>query len=51
MWFREHLDALFERLIADLVAFDSVDANHVYLNGYSAGGDDAYMMRPRMADA
>ena len=51
MWFREHTDALFERLIADLVAFDGVDPNHVYLNGYSAGGDGAYQMGPRMADA
>jgi poly(3-hydroxybutyrate) depolymerase len=51
MWFREHLDALFERLIADLVAFEGVDPNHVYLNGYSAGGDGAYQMGPRMADA
>ena len=51
MWFREHLDGLFERLIADLVAFDGVDPNHVYLNGYSAGGDGAYQMGPRMADA
>jgi poly(3-hydroxybutyrate) depolymerase len=51
MWFREHLDALFERLIADLVALEGVDANHVYLNGYSAGGDGAYQMGPRMADA
>jgi poly(3-hydroxybutyrate) depolymerase len=51
MWFREHLDALFERLIANLVAFDGVDPNHVYLNGYSAGGDGAYQMGPRMADA
>jgi poly(3-hydroxybutyrate) depolymerase len=51
MWFREHMDALFERLIADLIAFDGVDPNHVYLNGYSAGGDGAYQMGPRMADA
>jgi len=51
MWFREHMDGLFERLIADLVAFDAVDPNHVYLNGYSAGGDGAYQMGPRMADA
>jgi poly(3-hydroxybutyrate) depolymerase len=51
MWFREHLDALFERLIADLIAFEGVDPNHVYLNGYSAGGDGAYQMGPRMADA
>lgn len=51
MWFREHMDALFERLIANFVAFEGVDPNHVYLNGYSAGGDGAYQMGPRMADA
>ena len=51
MWFRDHIDALFERLIADMIAFEGVDANHVYLNGYSAGGDGAYQMGTRMADA
>jgi poly(3-hydroxybutyrate) depolymerase len=51
LWFRDEIDALFERLIADLVAFDGVDPNHVYLNGYSAGGDGAYQLGPRMADA
>jgi poly(3-hydroxybutyrate) depolymerase len=51
MWFTDDIDALFERLIANLVAFDGVDPNHVYLNGYSAGGDGAYQLGPRMADA
>lgn len=51
MWFREHMDALFERLIANFVAFEGVDPNRVYLNGYSAGGDGAYQMGPRLADA
>jgi len=51
LWFRDEIDPLFERLIADLVALEGVDPNHVYLNGYSAGGDGAYMMGPRMADA
>ena len=51
LWFRDEIDALFERLIANLVAFEGVDPNHVYLNGYSAGGDGAYQMGPRMADA
>lgn len=51
LWFRDEIDALFERIIADLVAFEDVDSNHVYLNGYSAGGDGAYQMGPRMADA
>jgi len=51
LWFRDEIDPLFERLIANLVAFEGVDPNHVYLNGYSAGGDGAYQMGPRMADA
>jgi poly(3-hydroxybutyrate) depolymerase len=51
MWFRDEIDALFERLIQNFVAFEGVDPNHVYLNGYSAGGDGAYQMGPRMADA
>jgi poly(3-hydroxybutyrate) depolymerase len=51
MWFREHLDALFERLITNFVVFEGVDPDHVYLNGYSAGGDGAYQMGPRMADS
>ena len=51
LWFRDEIDPLFERLIANLVAFEGVDPNHVYLNGYSAGGDGCYQMGPRMADA
>jgi len=51
LWFRDEIDALFERMIENLVAFEGVDPNHVYLNGYSAGGDGAYQMGPRMADA
>ena len=51
MWFREHLDPLFERLIQNMIAFEGVNPNRVYLNGYSAGGDGAYQMGPRMADA
>jgi poly(3-hydroxybutyrate) depolymerase len=51
LWFRDEIDPLFERMIANLVAFEGVDPNHVYLNGYSAGGDGAYQMGPRMADA
>ncbi|HYQ00712.1 MAG TPA: hypothetical protein VER96_18665 [Polyangiaceae bacterium] len=51
LWFRDEIDPLFERMIANLVAFEGVDPNHVYLNGYSAGGDGCYQMGPRMADA
>ncbi len=51
MWFKSDIDALFERLVQDLIAFEGVDPNHVYLNGYSAGGDGAYQLGTRMADS
>lgn len=51
LWFRDEIDPLFEHMIANLIAFEGVDPNHVYLNGYSAGGDGCYQMGPRMADA
>ena len=51
MWFRAHMDALFERLITNYLVFEGGDPNRVYLTGYSAGGDGAYQMGPRMADS
>jgi hypothetical protein len=50
MWFVKPVDALFDRLIADMVAQRGVDPNRVYLIGYSAGGDGVYQLSPRMAD-
>ncbi len=50
LWHRGHIDALFDRLIENHVAFDGVDPNRVYLMGYSAGGDGVYQLAPRMAD-
>jgi poly(3-hydroxybutyrate) depolymerase len=50
MWFQPHMDAFFERLILDAVVFEGVDANRVYLTGYSAGGDGVYRLAPRLAD-
>jgi len=50
MWFIEGIDALFERLIADLIVLEHVDPNKVYINGYSAGGDGVYQLGPRMAE-
>jgi hypothetical protein len=41
---------LFARLIEDLVVFEDVDPNRVFLMGYSAGGDGVYKLAPRMAD-
>jgi hypothetical protein len=50
MWFTPQIEPLFERLITDLIVFEGVDPNKVYINGYSAGGDGVYQLGPRMAD-
>ena len=50
MWFTEDIEPLFERLITNLIVFEGVDPNKVYINGYSAGGDGVYQLGPRMAD-
>ncbi len=50
MWFVPQVDALLDRLIADMVMQRDVDPNQVYLIGYSAGGDGVYQLAPRLAD-
>jgi poly(3-hydroxybutyrate) depolymerase len=50
LWHEGHIDALFSRLIEDMVANHGVDPNKVYLMGYSAGGDGVYQLAPRLAD-
>jgi len=50
MWFIDAIDPLFERLITDLIVFEGIDPNKVYITGYSAGGDGVYQLGPRMAD-
>lgn len=50
MWFRPHIDTLFAKLIQCAVYELDVNPNKVYLMGYSAGGDGAYRMAPRLAD-
>jgi len=50
LWHEAHIDAMFDRLIEDLVVFEEVNPNRVYLTGYSAGGDGVYQLAPRMAD-
>lgn len=50
MWFKDHIDPLFDRLITNMIVFEGIDPNRVYLNGYSAGGDGVYQLGPRMAD-
>lgn len=51
MWHQGHIDQFFQRIIQDAILFEDVDPNRVYLMGYSAGGDGAYQLAPRMADS
>jgi hypothetical protein len=50
LWHEAHIDDLFNRLIEDAIVLGDVDPNHVYIMGYSAGGDGVYQLAPRMAD-
>ena len=50
LWHQGHIDPLFDRLISNLIVFEQVDPDRVYLMGYSAGGDGVYQLAPRMAD-
>lgn len=50
LWHQDHIDPLFIRLIEDMVLFENVNPDRVYLMGYSAGGDGVYQVAPRMAD-
>jgi hypothetical protein len=50
MWFKDHIDGLFDRLITNMIVFEGIDPDRVYLTGYSAGGDGVYALTPRTAD-
>lgn len=50
LWHESHIDRMFARLIEDLIVFEDVNPNKVYVLGYSAGGDGVYKIAPRMAD-
>ena len=50
LWHEQHIDDFFDRLIQDLIVFENVNPNRVYILGYSAGGDGVYQLAPRMAD-
>jgi hypothetical protein len=50
LWHQAHIDGLFDRLIENLIVFEDVDPDRVYVMGYSAGGDGVYQLAPRMAD-
>ena len=50
LWHEAHIDPLFDQLIRDMILFEDVDPNKVYIMGYSAGGDGVFQLAPRMAD-
>ena len=50
LWHRSHIDRFYDRLIENLVVFEDVDPDRIYILGYSAGGDGVYQLAPRMAD-
>lgn len=50
MWHQANADRFFDRIIENLIVFEQVDPNRVFLLGYSAGGDGVYQVAPRMAD-
>ncbi len=50
MWHQGHIDALYTRLIENLIAIEDVNPDRVYITGYSAGGDGVFQLAPRMAD-
>ena len=50
LWHQAHIDPMFERLIENMIVFEGVDPNRVYIVGYSAGGDGVYQLAPRMSD-
>ncbi|MFL2480538.1 MAG: alpha/beta hydrolase [Verrucomicrobiales bacterium] len=50
LWHQSHIDPLFDRLIENLIVFEGVNPDRVYLMGYSAGGDGVYQLAPRMCD-
>jgi poly(3-hydroxybutyrate) depolymerase len=50
LWHQDHIDLFFDRLIENMIVFEDVDPNKVYIMGYSAGGDGVYQLAPRLAD-
>ena len=50
LWHQAHIDEFFTRLIENMIAFEGINPNRVYLTGYSAGGDGVFQLAPRMAD-
>ncbi|MDT8390270.1 MAG: transglutaminase domain-containing protein [Lentisphaeria bacterium] len=47
---REQSFVCYDRIIENMIAYEGVNPNRVYLMGYSAGGDAAYQIPARMPD-
>lgn len=50
MHFQPESYIFYDRLIENMILFEPVNPDKVYLLGYSAGGDGVYQIAPRMAD-
>lgn len=50
LWHQGHIDQMFDRVIENLIVFEDVNPDKIYIMGYSAGGDGVYQLAPRMAD-
>jgi len=50
LWHQSHVDPMLVRLIENMILFEGVDPNKVYLIGYSAGGDGVFQLASRMSD-
>ena len=50
MHFQPESYILYDRLIENMILFEAVDPDKIYLLGYSAGGDGVYQIASRMAD-
>lgn len=48
--FRPESYVFYDRLIENMILFEDINSDRVYLLGYSAGGDGVYQIAPRMAD-
>jgi len=50
MHFQPESYVLYDRLIENMILFEPVNPDKIYLLGFSAGGDGVYQIAPRMAD-
>lgn len=48
--FEDESYPLYDKLIENMVVYDGIDPNRVYLTGFSAGGDGVYQITARMND-